>query len=68
MNAETFGLGFNLTENGGYVLDIRGDKPKFVGIIMASLTGKGYTLCLYVRRSLEFSNASLNLYNATISP
>ena len=56
MNSEIFGLGFNLTENGGYVLDLRGDKPKFIGIIMASPTGKGYTLCPYVRKSLEFSN------------
>lgn len=57
MNIEVIGLGFKLTDHGGYVLDLRDEDPKFVGLIMESPTGKGYTVCPYVRKSLKFSTA-----------
>ena len=55
MRSIDFGIGFDLRPHGGFVLDIREEPHKFIGLIMMSPSGQGYTVCPYVRRTLEFS-------------
>lgn len=65
MRSIDFGIGFELTPNGGFILDIRQEPYKLVGLIMMSPTGRGYTVCPFVRKSLEFST---NIPNNMRSP
>jgi len=55
MRSIEFGLGFELKPNGGYILDVREEKHKLIGLIMMTSNGQGYTVCSFVRNTLEFS-------------
>ena len=55
MRSIEFGMGFDLKPHGGYILDIRETPHKFVGLIMMASHGRGYTVCPFVKKSIEFS-------------
>ena len=55
MHSIEFGIGFDLRPHGGFILDVRGEPHKFIGLIMMSPTGHGYTICPFVKKSIEFS-------------
>ena len=57
MRTIDFGIGFDLKPHGGFILDVRKEPHKFIGLIMMSPTGQGYTVCPFVKKSIEFSQA-----------
>ena len=65
MRSIDFGIGFELRSHGGFILDIREEPYKLIGLIMMSPTGLGYTICPMVKKSLEFST---NIPNNMRSP
>ena len=56
MKTIALNLSFRLVNYGGYIIDIRGDKPKYIGLITPSPTCKGYVLCPFVKKTVVFDN------------
>ena len=56
MKTIALNLSFRLVNYGGYIIDTRGDKPKYIGLITPSPTCKGYVFCPFVKKTVVFDN------------